>query len=297
MMYVITGATGNTGKKIAEALLKAGKKVKVISRSADHLKGLIELGAEPAIGSLEDAGFLKTVFQGATAVYAMIPPHYTAEDIRAYQNVIGQNIAQAAEANGVKYAITLSSLGAQLGNGAGVVDGVADLEKYFNKIEGLHVIHLRPAFFMENFYGQIGLIKQANIVGFSAIKDIRVPMIHTQDIAEVATALFLGLNFTGQSVRYILGERDLSFEEATQILGKAIGKPELPYVQFSYEDSENGMIQNMGVSASLAKGYSQLFRCMNEGKMVEGVERTVENTSKTTFEQFAQEFAYVFQQG
>jgi uncharacterized protein YbjT (DUF2867 family) len=68
-MYVITGATGNTGKPVAEALLREGKKVVVVGRDAEKLKGLVEKGATAAVGSLEDSNFLAKTFIGATAVY------------------------------------------------------------------------------------------------------------------------------------------------------------------------------------------------------------------------------------
>ena len=56
-MYVITGASGNTGKVIANGLLDAGKKVRVISRDAEHIKDLTDRGAEAAMGNLEDVEF------------------------------------------------------------------------------------------------------------------------------------------------------------------------------------------------------------------------------------------------
>ena len=63
-MYVITGATGNTGRAVAEILLAAGKPVRVIGRSEDKLKALADKGAETAVGSLEDEGFLVEAFNG-----------------------------------------------------------------------------------------------------------------------------------------------------------------------------------------------------------------------------------------
>ena len=73
-MYVIAGASGNTGKIVAQELLSHGKKVKVIGRNAGHLKPLVEKGAEPLIGDLSDGDFLKRAFSGAEAVYILIPP-------------------------------------------------------------------------------------------------------------------------------------------------------------------------------------------------------------------------------
>lgn len=75
-MYIITGATGHTGKRIAENLLAAGHSVKVISRSTEKVAELVAKGAVAAIGDLADADFLTQAFKGATAVYLMIPPKW-----------------------------------------------------------------------------------------------------------------------------------------------------------------------------------------------------------------------------
>ena len=72
-MYVITGATGNTGKTIALNLLEAGKKVRIIGRNAEKAKELTDKGAELFQGSTDDTELLKKAFEGATAVYAMLP--------------------------------------------------------------------------------------------------------------------------------------------------------------------------------------------------------------------------------
>jgi uncharacterized protein YbjT (DUF2867 family) len=80
-MYVITGATGNTGKRTAELLLAEGKKVRVLGRSSRRLEPLVAQGAEPCEGSLDDEAFVKEACKRATAVYSMIPPNFQAENI------------------------------------------------------------------------------------------------------------------------------------------------------------------------------------------------------------------------
>src|SRR5258706_15747220 len=89
-MITIMGASGKTGRAAAEALLKQGKKVRVLARSKDHLKTLIDRGAEPAIGNATDANFLAGAFRGSDAVYALIPPDVTHPDFPAYQDQIGE---------------------------------------------------------------------------------------------------------------------------------------------------------------------------------------------------------------
>src|SRR6185369_13729295 len=113
IMYVITGATGNIGSKTADILLAKGEKVRVIGRNAATLQQFVDKGAEAAVGNLKDGAFLTKAFSGATAVFAIIPPDYTAKDFRAYQNEIGATIATAIKNAGVGCVVNLSSQGAE----------------------------------------------------------------------------------------------------------------------------------------------------------------------------------------
>lgn len=292
-MYVITGATGNTGNPIAHQLLDAGKEVTVISRNKERLSDLVEKGAVPAEGDLADSNFLTETFEGADAVYAVIPPNFTADNFRGYQKRIAESLATALEKSKVSHVVALSSIGAHLKEGAGVVQGLHFMEQRFNQINDLNALYLRPTFFMENFYGQIPLIKQMNIMGFAADRDLSIPMIATRDIADYAAKRLLTLDFEGHSHHYLLGERDVTFEEATKILGDAIGKPDLNYVSFSYEEAKKGIMEQ-GASQDLADRYNEFFRSLNAGKINEDAERTPETTTPTSIEQFAKEFAEVY---
>ena len=90
-MIVITGATGNVGKKVAETLLAEGAEVRVVSRNTKRLQPLAEKGAEAWGGSLQDEAFITEAFKGAAAVLVMIPPNHGSENLRAYQRDKGKN--------------------------------------------------------------------------------------------------------------------------------------------------------------------------------------------------------------
>src|ERR1039458_2902043 len=111
-MYAITGATGNTGRVIAEKLLAQGQKVRVIGRDAGRLGPLVQKGAEAFVVDVADAASLTKALIGAKAVYAMIPPNNAASDMRAYQERVSDSLVAATKNAGVEYAVTLSSIGA-----------------------------------------------------------------------------------------------------------------------------------------------------------------------------------------
>jgi uncharacterized protein YbjT (DUF2867 family) len=293
-MYIITGASGNTGKRIAEQLLAAGKAVTVIGRNAEHLSSLVAKGAKAAIGNLDDINFLTETFKGATAVYALIPPNFATTDFTGYQVTVGNALATAIEQAKVPNVVVLSSIGAHLSEKSGVILGLHLFEEKLKTIAGLNILALRPGFFMQNFFANIGLIKGMGIHGgFPVNGDIKFAMIHTNDIADYAAKRLLALDFKGYSYQNLTGERELSLIEATQVIGNAIGKPDLQWVTFSYEDAKNGMI-NAGLTESLANAYVEFSKGLNEGLMAEDFRKNPGLLTATSIEAFAKEFSMVY---
>jgi uncharacterized protein YbjT (DUF2867 family) len=293
-MYAITGAPGNTGKVISKILLEKGKRVRAIGRNAEKIKDLTKLGAESAIGDLNDENFLTKAFSGVTAIYAMIPPNFQAENYRVYQNKMTEAHIAATKKAGIKNVVTLSSVGAHLPEKAGVVQGLYDMEQKWNAVDGVNVLHLRPSYFMENTLGQVGIIKNMGIMGSPIKGDFLFPMVATKDIGELAAKRLLALDFKGVEIQYVLGPRDVSYNEAARIFGKAIGKPDLKYVEFSYEDTKKAMMTSWGLNENGADAFIEFMKSINNGLIFEDIKRTEQNTTSTSIEDFAQTFAYVY---
>ena len=287
-MYVVTGATGNTGRVIANRLLDAGKKVRVISRSADHLKAFVSRGAEPFVAELSDRAALQKAFAGAEAVYAMIPPSATSQDYRTEQRRVTDAVAGALQTAGVKHVVVLSSVGADKPSGTGPVAGLHELEGKLNTISGLNVVHVRPGYFMENTLGQARAIRAMGKMAGPIDGDLKMPFIATQDIANAAADLLLKLDFTGKQTRELLGQRDLSYNEVAQIIGKAIEKPELQYAEFPADKVKPVFIQ-LGMSANIADLILEMSAALNSGHMRALETRSAKNTTPTSFETFVQE--------
>jgi len=289
-MIVIAGAAGNVGGKIAESLVAKGHRVRLIGRDRGKLAGLIARGAEAAVGDLGDSAFLTNAFRGADAVFVLIPPNVGADDFRAYQNRIGESITAAVRNSGVQYVVNLSSQGAHLSKGTGPIVGLHDQEERLNSLPGINVLHLRPTYFMENLLMNIGLIRKMSIMGSAVRGDVRFAMIATRDIAAYAAERLVKRDFSGTSVRDLLGQRDLSLNEAAAVIGKKLGRPDLTYVAFPYEDAEKGMTA-MGLSADLSRLYIEMSKALNEGLFAVNIPRTKENTTPTSIEEFAGIFA------
>jgi uncharacterized protein YbjT (DUF2867 family) len=294
-MIVITGATGNVGSKTAAKLLALGKKVKVIARHADKLADLKKQGAETAIGDMSDVNFLSEAFKGAEAVLLMIPPNMQAEDISAFQQKIGEAQIEAIKKSGVKNVVFISSQGAQDIENTGVVAGLGKQERRLNALpEDVNVISLRASYFMENLFNQIGVIKSMGIMGTPLKSDLKMGIIATDDIAGVAAEKLANLNFKGKSFQDLLGNKDYTHKEVAGILGKSIGKPELPYVEFPYEENKKALLQ-YGISDSVADSFNGMYKGINSGYFSVS-KRTPETTTPTSLEHFADNvFKYAMQ--
>lgn len=293
MKYVITGGAGHISSPLTEKLLQAGHQVTVVGRSAEKLQPLVSKGATAAIGSVEDAAFIKSAFEGADAVYAMIPPNFAADNFRHYQNTVARNYVDAIVSNNVKHVVVLSSIGAHMGNGAGPVDGLADFEDLLKKHSSINAKFLRPSYFMYNLFSMIPLIKGMNIVGGNfAGGDEKLVLVHTSDIADAAAEELLALNFSGFSVRYIAGDEKTGAEIAAA-LSNAIGKPGIPWVVFSDEQSLEGMKQ-AGLKETMAEAYTTMGRALREAKMQEDYWKHKPVLSKIKLDDFVKEFVGAF---
>lgn len=293
-MYAITGATGKVGKLIANELLANGKNVISIGRNADKLESLIVKGALPFVGDLHDAGFVKKAFEGATAVFCINPVNLLSHEPRKDQQTIARNYVNAVKENDIKYVLLLSSLGAHLRNGAGVIDGLADMEVYFSELKNVNVLTLRCTYFMENILSQITTIKQMGLMGSPIKGDLKIPMVAVKDIAAIATKHLINLDFKGHAVDYILGPEDISYNEVARIIGKAIGRPDLKYVQFSYENAKSAMVQSGSFSKEVAELFNTMSDGFNNGKITGEHVRTLQNSTPTGMEEFAKTFAEAF---
>ena len=287
-MYVITGATGNTGSVAAEKLLASGTKIRVIGRDAKRLERFSQQGAETVVADMTDAAALDKAFSGARAVYAVMPPNVSAPDVRAYQERVTDSLAAAIRNNGIAYAVALSSTGADKTYGTGPVMGVHGLEKKLGMIDGLNSLSLRCGYFMENLLPQVGIIQSLGFMAGPVRPDVPLPMIATRDIGEVAAESLAKLDFAGKQTRELLGARHVTYTEAAKIIGAAIGKPDLTYRQVPASVLKPAMMQ-MGMSSNMVDLLLEMSDALNTGHMKSQEPRSARNTTATTLETFVAE--------
>jgi uncharacterized protein YbjT (DUF2867 family) len=293
-MITVMGASGHVGGRTADLLLDAGEKVRALGRSADKLARLAGRGATVLTGDAGDALFLTAALRGADAAFLLLPPDVRAADYRRQQDEHGEAMVAAIRDSGLSHVVFLSSLGADVVEGTGPIAGLHAQEQRLRRLPAVNALILRPAYFFENFFDTLGLVKHQGINGGPIAPDLSFPMIATRDIADVAARALRQRDWRGVVVRELLGQRDLTFAEATRIIGSRIGQPALPYVQFPYADFTASLVR-MGVSPNVAGLYAEMARAVNEGRVKSREGRRPENTTATRFEAFADTLAHAYQ--
>jgi len=288
--YAILGATGHIGRVLVEALLAQGHTVRALARTASKLAALQAKGAEAHAVRFDDAAALAGVFDGVSAVFGLIPPGYDANDFGAFQDRVGEATVSAIRQAGITHVVNLSSLGAQHPDGTGPIKGLYRQEQRLNAIAGLNVLHLRPGYFMENQLWSIPTIKQHGMNGGPLRGDLPILMVATRDIGLKAAELLNELSFSGRSVVELVGPKPLTLNEATKMLGVAIGQPNLAYVQFPYEQAKQAML-GMGMTPSIVDLMIEMYRGFDAG-LVAPEGQPAKTT--TSFEDFARVFAQAF---
>ena len=287
-MYAIVGASGNTGRVIAGRLLANGQKVRVIARNPKNLEGLVQAGAETFVADAADAAALTQAFTGAKAVYLMIPPDVSNPNILERGERVSNASLEAVQRAGVEYAVLLSSIGADKPDKTGPVVGLHNFEQKLNEVSTLKAVYLRAGYFMENLLPQVGIIQKFGTTGGPLRADLKVPMIAASDIGAAAADLLLKLDFTGREARELLGQRDVSYQEVASIIGNAIGKRGLGYLQFPPAQLKPALMQ-MGMSANMADLLLEMAAALNSGYMAPLEARSAKNSTPTAIETFVAE--------
>lgn len=292
MKIVITGSLGNVAKPLTQQLLSEGHDITVVSSNAEKKSEIENLGAKAAIGSIADLNFLVKTFENTDAVFLMTPPNMGAENIVENNINAGKNYAEAVKQNAVKRVVMLSSVGADSPVENGPIKGLHFIEKLYNGLENTSVTFLRAGYFYINFFNDIPLIKNAGIIGSNYPSDVMVPLVHPKDIAKAAAEELIQ-DSEGKNIRYIVSDFRPASDFAVT-LGNAIGKPELPWIEFKDEDALNGMLQ-AGVPNEIAGLYTEMGRGIRTGIIQKDfINQGSVVTGAVKLEAFANEFAEKF---
>jgi len=262
-MFVVLGASGNTGKVVAETLLTQKKKVRVVLRDAAKGQAWKEAGADVSIADVEDGAALKRAFSGAEGAYVLLPPNFSSSQVRVDNNRRASAIAAAVEAAGVPHVVMLSSVGAQQADGTGPVLGLRDAEATFTRAHAA-VTFVRAAYFMENWGGALYAVAQGVLPTF-LLADKAIPLVSTRDIG-TAVARLLAEGGSGKRVIELAGPREYSPRDVAAALARIVGKPIA--VQQAPEEAMAPALMGAGMNAEWARLFQELTHGLNAGIVV-----------------------------
>ncbi|KAA6438054.1 NAD(P)H-binding protein [Dyadobacter flavalbus] len=281
---VVLGATGTVGSKISEILLSQQHHVTLIARHTDKLEKFRSLGAEIIAGDITNVQLLTDAFKKADSAFVLLPDNVKAENTRAYQRQVTGILIEAIEKSGIRYIVNMSSLGSHMHEGNGIMAGTGEQEVRLNQLNDVSVLHIRSAYFMENFLRTIGVVKKMGFNATVADGDHAIPMVATADVAQIAAAHLANLDFNGKSVRAVMGPRDYTYREFTGMIGSAIGIPELTYVQLPVEQVKQAFLGN-GFSEDFTNNLIEMGTAIKTGFM-NYQKRDGSTTTPTTAEAF-----------
>ncbi len=292
MKVVVTGSLGHIGKPLTQELVQKGHAVTVISSNPEKQKEIEHLGAKAAIGSMEDTAFLAIAFTGADVVYCMVPPaDFKEPDRRLFYSNIATNYVSAIKQAQVKRVIHLSTFGADLDKGTGILLGAYDAENIFNQLIDVKITHIRPTYFYYNLNNFINTIKHQGVIKANYGGDQTFPMVAPVDIAAAIADEILN-NTTQGTVRYVSSD-ERNGHEIAKVLGEAIGKPDLKWEVISNEE----VLQNLkgfGVPAILAEGLVEMSDSMYKGNLASDFYKNKPAFGAVKLEDYAKEFAAAY---
>ncbi len=270
MHLTLTGSLGHVGQPLTETLVAAGHRVTVISSSAERRAPVEALGARAAIGTWQDVDFLTERFRGADVVYTMVPPaNYwdPSLDLLAYFETIGGHYAEAIRRSGVTRVVNLSSIGAHMQKGNGILEGTYYVEQILNALpEEVSITHIRPTEFYYNLLPFVHAIRASGqIATVAEPDDVNVWVAPSDIAASVAEAI---ADTSGRrKVRYVASE-EITYGELARTLGTAIGKPDLQWVTIGGEEMEAGLVA-VGMQAAVAAGMVEMYTAIHTGALYE----------------------------
>lgn len=301
MNIVLTGSIGNIGKPLTQVLLQKGHSVTVITSSAERQQSIEALGAKAAVGKMQDTDFLTATFRGADIVYLMETMDAAGGDLSDQKvdfidviSQIGHNYKLAVEQSGVKKIVHLSSIGAHMDKGNGILIFHHNVEHILKQLPAdVSIKTMRPVGFYTNMFSFIHNIKSKGAIISNYGGDRKEPWVSPLDIAAII-AEEMEKPFEGRTMRYIASD-EVSPNEIAKALGDAIGQPDLPWKVIPDEQLLNAWLA-AGFNPQVAHGFIEMQASQGNGKLYEDYELHKPVLGRVKLKDFVKDFAAAYVQ-
>ncbi|MFC1431622.1 NAD(P)H-binding protein [Streptacidiphilus sp. N1-3] len=286
-MIVITAPTGNIGRQLLTLLLEsapaAGEELRVVVRDPDRLPDEVRGRVEVVTGSHAEPAVLDRAFEGADAVFWLVPPDVSLTPRQAYSG-FSRPAVSALAAHGVGQVVGVSALGrgTAVADSAGLVTASLAMD---DLIAGTGVGYRAlacPSFF-ENLLEETASIREKGVFTDNVDADRKAPRAAVADIAAVAAGLLLDRSWTGSDSVPVLGPQDLSPNDLARIMTEQLGRP-VRYERQPFDELSATLV-GYGLNEAFVQGIVDMKRAKDAG-LDAGVARTPATASPTTFEQW-----------
>jgi len=220
MTIATTAPSGNVGRHLVRALVRAGTRPRVLGHRPESIEPELRGLVDGRVIDLADRAGLARHLDGATALFLTVPAVPAADPVAEYER-FGSAVVAALADSTVERVVLQSSVGAELRNGAGEIDGLARVEELLDAT-GCSVLHLRAGFFFTNLLLQLEDLRAGEITTVLP-RDHAMAWVAPVDIAHVAAGWLLRTDWSGRHVRAVHGPRDLTWPEAMRIVTEVTG--------------------------------------------------------------------------
>ncbi|MER7915672.1 MULTISPECIES: NAD(P)H-binding protein [unclassified Streptomyces] len=211
-MIVVTGATGNVGRTLTQALAEAGERVTAVSRHTAE----VPHGVRHVRADLAEPQTLAPVLDGAKALFLLL-----SGDLHA-PGAGPAGIVDLAAASGVRRVVLLSSQGVATRPLGPTRIAMRELEDALRG-SGLDRAVLRPGGFASNAFAWAESVRAHGVVA-APFGDVGVPVVDPADIAEVAAACLLDDRHNG-GVFELTGPEVITPRQQARAIAAALGSP------------------------------------------------------------------------
>jgi uncharacterized protein YbjT (DUF2867 family) len=286
-MIVITTPTGQIGRQVLGNLLESGEQLRVIARDPSQLPAGVREDLDIVEGSHGDAAVVDKAFAGADAVFWLVPLDPRAPSVDAAFAGFTRPAAEAFTRHGVGRVVGVSMLGrgTPWAAQAGFATGSLAMDDLI-AASGVAYRALTNPYFIEDTVRQAESIKNQGVFSYPIAGDRKRPAVATRDIAAAAARLLLDARWSGAGEVPLLGPEDLSYNDMAEIISQVLGK-DVRFQQITFEAYKDRFIR-LGMSDAMAQGYTDLAWAKNEG-LDNGVQRTPQNSTPTSFRQWCEE--------
>jgi uncharacterized protein YbjT (DUF2867 family) len=280
MEIAITAPSGNVGRFLVGHLVRAGVRPRLLSRNPERAHASWGDLVDAREVDLRDAAAVTEATRGVDALFLVVPPSEADDPVAAYA-AVGEVVAAAVAGNRVPRTVLQSSVGAELREGAGEIDGLARVEEALDRIAGnagLAVTHLRCGYFFGNLLFELDAIRSGTVAVLRPT-DEPFPWVAPADIAVVAASLLLRADWSGRRVQAVHGPQDLSWDDALAMVGNVLGRTVT--ARRVGDDAMRATLASAGMSRAQIEAIMGMSTGLREGFVAEQP-RTPVTTTDTT---------------